>query len=292
MGVPGHVVVQHLRKKFQRYGPIVMFRAYVEITDTLKKSMRSELQASGVSVVDVPHNSRKDAADKMLLVDMIAYAIDHPPPANIILISGDRDFCYGLSVLRNRLYNVILVMPNKVVSPTLSSQANELLEWRQDIIPFEILAQYQKDRGEVLHRIHSTSSMAQLHHSASHESVVSLPGHTNPKVSLLKGHEFALELSGSRQPGQSPNRKQEANKNKGSTFEPSGDIALPTTYFDVLTGLLEASKHNGVSKPLKNKVKVDLLAKIPNLCENLRIDSVEGKTIMYTGNHDLLIIFQ
>ena len=44
-----------------------MFKAYQEISDQSKLSLRSELQSSGVSMVDCPHNGRKDVADKMLL---------------------------------------------------------------------------------------------------------------------------------------------------------------------------------------------------------------------------------
>ena len=38
-------------------------------------------KSSQVSLTDTPHNARKDAADKMILVDMLAFAIDQPPPA-------------------------------------------------------------------------------------------------------------------------------------------------------------------------------------------------------------------
>jgi hypothetical protein len=92
------------------------------------------LQSSGVSLTDCPHNGRKDAADKMMMVDMLAFAIDHPPPATIVLISGDRDFVYALSVLRNRRYTVVLIVPNNGAPIILKSQANAILEWRYDVL--------------------------------------------------------------------------------------------------------------------------------------------------------------
>ncbi|KAJ3292004.1 hypothetical protein HK104_005632 [Borealophlyctis nickersoniae] len=135
---PGYVVVDSIRRVVHHFGAITMFKAYLQISETTKKSLRSELQSSGVSLTDTPHNSRKDAADKMILVDMLAFAIDHPPPATIILISGDRDFVYALSTLRNRRYNVILIVPNKGASMVLKSQANSILEWRYDVLNMDV----------------------------------------------------------------------------------------------------------------------------------------------------------
>lgn len=46
-----------------------VFKAYLELTGLSPKSaiLRSELQSSGVSLTDCPHNGRKDVADKMML---------------------------------------------------------------------------------------------------------------------------------------------------------------------------------------------------------------------------------
>lgn len=60
----------------------------------------------------------------MILVDMLAFAIDNPAPgkqesyakklvATICLISGDRDFVYALSTLRNRKYFTYLHLTHK-----------------------------------------------------------------------------------------------------------------------------------------------------------------------------------
>ena len=89
--MPGYVVVENIRNCIHHFGQVVAFKAYLEINDTnqtSKKGLRSELQSSGVSLTDTPHNGRKDAADKMMMVDMLAFAIDQPPPATIVLISG------------------------------------------------------------------------------------------------------------------------------------------------------------------------------------------------------------
>jgi hypothetical protein len=54
----------------QSYGSIKSLRAYLGITEQLvlrTLALRSELQSSGVSLVDCPHNGRKDVADKMII---------------------------------------------------------------------------------------------------------------------------------------------------------------------------------------------------------------------------------
>ena len=64
---------------------------------------------------------------------MLAYAIDNPAPSTVILISGDRDFAYALSVLRLRRYRVILVtLPN--AHATLTAQASVCFDWVSEIL--------------------------------------------------------------------------------------------------------------------------------------------------------------
>lgn len=77
--------------------------------------------------------------DKMLLVDMLAFAMDNPAPAVIMLISGDRDFVYAVSVLRHRKYDVVLVIPPQGAHITLRSQATVALDWRFDIFSEDTL---------------------------------------------------------------------------------------------------------------------------------------------------------
>ncbi|PPQ72077.1 hypothetical protein CVT26_006713 [Gymnopilus dilepis] len=65
----GYSVVEKIRLLAQPYGSVKSFKAYLEISDQVQKSvlLRSELQSSGVSLVDCPHNGRKDVADKMMI---------------------------------------------------------------------------------------------------------------------------------------------------------------------------------------------------------------------------------
>jgi hypothetical protein len=88
-----------------------------------------------VSIIDCPHNGKKEVVDKMILVDMIAFAVDNPSPATIILIAGDRDYAYAVSTLRLRQYNVVLIVPPAPNIPqSLESQASVVVDWNFAIL--------------------------------------------------------------------------------------------------------------------------------------------------------------
>lgn len=66
---------------------------------------------------------------------MLAYAIDYQAPCTVILISGDRDFAYAVSVLRLRGYQVILISPTlPSAHASLKAQATLCLDWNIDIM--------------------------------------------------------------------------------------------------------------------------------------------------------------
>lgn len=64
---------------------------------------------------------------------MLTFAIDTPAPATIIVISGDRDFVYAVSVLRLRQYHVVVVAPGSAHS-SLRSQASKVHDWDTAIV--------------------------------------------------------------------------------------------------------------------------------------------------------------
>ena len=74
----------------------------------------------------------------VLLVDMVAYALDNPAPSTIVLITGDRDFAYAFSFLKLRRYRTILVtLPNAHAS--LTFQASICFDWYRDVVNSAIL---------------------------------------------------------------------------------------------------------------------------------------------------------
>jgi hypothetical protein len=64
---------------------------------------------------------------------MLAFAIDNQAPATIVLISGDRDFTYAVSILRLRHYRVVIVAP-PIIHVSLKLQASILVDWNCDIL--------------------------------------------------------------------------------------------------------------------------------------------------------------
>ena len=64
----------------------------------------------------------------------MAFIKDNPPPATIILISGDRDFAYLLSTIRWRKYNVVLISNTFMTHESLTAQASVVYDWQSDIL--------------------------------------------------------------------------------------------------------------------------------------------------------------
>jgi hypothetical protein len=63
----------------------------------------------------------------------MAYAMDNDPPFTIILITGDRDFAYLVSILTLRQYDVVVIVPpNHHIS--LTYQASAVLDWNTQIM--------------------------------------------------------------------------------------------------------------------------------------------------------------
>ena len=69
---------------------------------------------------------------------MLAYAIDNPAPSTIILLSGDRDFAYAVSILRLRRYRVVIISLAGAHT-SLTSQASTYLDWVTDVVGVEPL---------------------------------------------------------------------------------------------------------------------------------------------------------
>ena len=64
----------------------------------------------------------------------MAFINDNPPPATVILISGDRDFAYLLSTVRWRKHNVVLISNSSMTHKSLTVQASVAYDWKSDIL--------------------------------------------------------------------------------------------------------------------------------------------------------------
>ncbi|KAF5324718.1 hypothetical protein D9611_004321 [Ephemerocybe angulata] len=138
-GLTGYTLVHNIRSLALRFGNISIFKAYLSVGDhyslgkdaTGNALLRSELQSSGVSLTDVP--APKDVADKMLIVDLLAYAFDRPIDTTVlILISADPSLSYALSVLRLRSHTTVIITPPDT-KPDLWMQATLCFDWNTEI---------------------------------------------------------------------------------------------------------------------------------------------------------------
>ncbi|KAL5973582.1 hypothetical protein ACLOJK_030235 [Asimina triloba] len=108
-------------------GP-VSITAFGDMTQ-LARSNQEALASTGICLTHVPH-SGKNSADRSLLVDLVYWASQNPPPAHIFLISGDRDFANVLHRLRMNNYNILLA--SITISPgVLNSAATVMWQWHE-----------------------------------------------------------------------------------------------------------------------------------------------------------------
>ena len=64
---------------------------------------------------------------------MLAHAIDNAAPSTIVLISGDRDFAYALSILRFRHYRIVLIT-HPDAHQSLRAQASISFDWVSEVL--------------------------------------------------------------------------------------------------------------------------------------------------------------
>ncbi|KAL1675070.1 NYN domain-containing protein [Schizophyllum commune] len=137
-GCSGFDIAKNIERVALPHGSVTAFNAYLDPQlCTISNNLRSELQSSGVALIDCPHNGQKNAVDQMLQTDILLFALDNPAPATLVLISGDRDFAYTAAVLRRRHYNVILICRSQPgPHRTLLSQVASHVDWATEILGF------------------------------------------------------------------------------------------------------------------------------------------------------------
>lgn len=190
----GLAVSAKLRDIACKYGAVKLFKAYLDFTGQVRSGwevLRSELQASGVTLTDCPHVGKKEIADKRMLgttcthcssfpfltyltftVDMFTYVIDIPPPATVIVISGDQDFAHAIAILGLRSYRVVVIAPDQA-SQNLLLQASDLVPWKDviSVVPKED----QDPAPEAAHRIQTQARNSSTHNRPRTSSMPPIP---------------------------------------------------------------------------------------------------------------------
>ncbi|KAI3774430.1 hypothetical protein L1987_48985 [Smallanthus sonchifolius] len=93
----------------------------------LSRSNQEALSSTGINLTHIP-NGGKNSADRSLLVDLMYWVSQNPPPAHLFLISGDRDFASTLHRLRMNNYNVLLASTDNAPA-VLCSAASIMWQW-------------------------------------------------------------------------------------------------------------------------------------------------------------------
>ncbi|KAL2905881.1 Meiosis regulator and mRNA stability factor 1 [Bienertia sinuspersici] len=97
----------------------------------LSKPNQMALSSTGVNLVHIPSGG-KNSADRSLLVDLMYWVSQNPPPAHIFLISSDRDFAGILHKLRMNNYNILLAGKDGKSTPgVLCSAASIMWHWNE-----------------------------------------------------------------------------------------------------------------------------------------------------------------
>uniref|UniRef100_A0A0E0KE62 NYN domain-containing protein n=1 Tax=Oryza punctata TaxID=4537 RepID=A0A0E0KE62_ORYPU len=109
-------------------GPVSIF-AYGDAA-RVAPPVLAALSSTGISLNHVPAGA-KDGTDKKMLVDMLFWAFDNPPPGNYLLISGDQDFSDLLHRLRMKRYGILLAQPSNVSSRVLAAAAKTVWSWER-----------------------------------------------------------------------------------------------------------------------------------------------------------------
>ncbi|PIN26848.1 hypothetical protein CDL12_00392 [Handroanthus impetiginosus] len=106
-------------------GPI-QITAFGDVMQISRTNLEA-LSSSGIILSHVPSGG-KNSADRSLLVDLMYWVSNNPPPAHLFLISGDRDFAGILHRLRMNNYNILLAGPDNAPS-VLCSAATIMWQW-------------------------------------------------------------------------------------------------------------------------------------------------------------------
>ncbi|EJD00235.1 uncharacterized protein FOMMEDRAFT_127732 [Fomitiporia mediterranea MF3/22] len=184
--ISGTEVVEKIRSLVQYFGRIITFKAYADVSlifaGSKSNNLQSELQSSGLTLVHCPHNGRKDVADKMMIVDMLAFVIDRPQTTTIVIITGDRDFTYAAGVLKLRGYRIIVIATMHNAHSSLKLQADYLFDWNKDVLD-------EANSGVVLKRLKADN----LRPSGAPSSGVALHPRRESTPSTIAVSESAME---------------------------------------------------------------------------------------------------
>ncbi|KAG9002843.1 hypothetical protein FRB90_011316, partial [Tulasnella sp. 427] len=172
--------IEAIHKIAMFYGSIRAFNLYIDINGHPEIGqttvLREQLHDSGGSVLDCPAGN-KTIADKMIIVDLFAFAIRNRVPSTLVVLSTDPDLAYTLSLLRQRRFKVVLVTSDRMLSHSalpLKPQADACFSWTSSPL------------GDILAPIAmgASASTFAVASSLASQPVVSMPRALPPLISV------------------------------------------------------------------------------------------------------------
>lgn len=138
MGIPadtsGRDIAASLKSILAPRGDLIQFRGYASIgLNNIPQEKRSDLQLSGCHLVDCPHHGRKEVADKMIIVDAMHFAFQHPECATLCFITGDTDYAYLLATLQRPQWRTIVISRGTMQS-MLHVSCDMKMRWETEIL--------------------------------------------------------------------------------------------------------------------------------------------------------------
>ncbi|TFK26431.1 hypothetical protein FA15DRAFT_702886 [Coprinopsis marcescibilis] len=111
--VTGFEFARSIRTLVAQLGVVRTFNFYIDSQSPLMitANQRSELQCSGVAIVDTVSNGRTNACSKMMISDCLVEIIDGVAADTFLFITGDSDTLYTISLLRARGYKTVVLCP-------------------------------------------------------------------------------------------------------------------------------------------------------------------------------------
>ncbi|KAJ3052814.1 hypothetical protein HK097_005610 [Rhizophlyctis rosea] len=197
---------------------------------------------------------------------MMLFAIHNPAPAVIVLISGDGDFSYALSLLNGLQYTIVLVVNNPNAPPVLQNAAQHVLQWRLDVLKVEVNAIAQEVNAEDVSLAGVAPAQPAERSETDFVPTAQTTSHTldttpvtSPASRTTQDNRINIalappptSLSRARQGGDVGDVDEVASQNEEDNF---GDL------IHVLRGFLA----EGVPRPQRSKVQMRLLTRNPVL---------------------------
>jgi uncharacterized LabA/DUF88 family protein len=141
--------VSAIRDAAERYGRVVVARAYADWQQRWHSKEPSRLYRAGVEPVYVPTKASiraqaqdeedyfiKGSVDVKMTADCIECAHDYPTVKTFVLVSGDADFVHVVNILRPYGKRVVAVGVSWSSATRLIQTVDEFLQYDRDVVPF------------------------------------------------------------------------------------------------------------------------------------------------------------